>query len=86
MRLMCIDIGSYHLTKGKIYSGEICNDTPSEFNRNTRLWSHQFNKITDKQVFEYYITNDKGVRHGVEEGLFIDIVKIRQDKLKELGI
>lgn len=73
MRLMCIDKGSYHLTKGKIYSGEICNDTPSVFN-------------PGKQVFDYYITNDKGVRHGVEKELFIDIVKIRQDKLKELGI
>ncbi len=73
MMLMCIDKGSYYLTKGNIYSGEICNDTPSEFN-------------PGKQVFEYYITNDKGVLHGVEKGLFIDIVKIRQDKLKELGI
>lgn len=73
MRLMCIDKGSYHLTKGKIYSAEICNDTPSEFN-------------PGKQVFDYYIIDDKGVGHGVEEGLFIDIVKIRQDKLKEIGI
>ena len=73
MRLMCIDKGSYYLTKGKIYSGDICNDCPSEFN-------------PGKQVFEYYVINDKGVRHGVEKGLFIDIVKIRQDKLKELGI
>jgi len=73
MMLMCIDKGSYFLTKGKIYSGEICNDTPSEFSPN-------------KQIFEYYITNDIGVLHGVEEGLFINIAKIRQDKLKELGI
>ncbi len=73
MRLMCIDKGSYHLTKGKIYSAEICKDAPSEFK-------------PGKQVFDYYIINDKGVRHGVEKELFIDIVKIRQDKLKELGI
>jgi len=73
MRLMCIDKGSYHLTKGKIYSAEICKDSPSEFK-------------PGKQVFDYYIINDKGVRHGVEKELFIDIVKIRQDKLKELGI
>jgi hypothetical protein len=73
MMLMCIDKGSYHLTKGKIYSGEICKDAPSDFN-------------PGKQVFGYYIINDKGVRHGVEKELFIDIVKIRQDKLKELGI
>jgi hypothetical protein len=70
---MCIDRGSYHLTKGNIYSAEICIDCPSEFN-------------PFKQVFDYYIINDKGVRHGVEKELFIDIVKIRQDKLKELGI
>ncbi len=73
MKLMCIDKGSYHLTKGKIYFADICTDCPSEFN-------------PGKQVFDYYITNDKGVRHGVEKGLFIDIVKIRRDKLKELGI
>jgi hypothetical protein len=71
--LMCIDKGSYHLTKGKIYSAEICKDSLSEFK-------------PGKQVFDYYIINDKGVRHGVEKELFIDIVKIRQDKLKELGI
>jgi len=45
-----------------------------------------FSKKPGKQVFDYYIINDKGVRHGVEKELFIDIVKIRQDKLKELGI
>ncbi len=73
MRLMCIDKGSYHLTKGKIYSAEVCNDRPSEF-------------FTGKQVFDYYIVNDRGVRHGVEKELFVDIVKIRKDKLKELGI
>ena len=73
MRLMCIDKGSYHLTKGKIYSAEVCTDSPSEL-------------FPGKQVFDYYITNDKGHLHGVEKELFIDIVKIRQDKLKELGI
>ena len=73
MRLMCVDKGSYHLTKGKIYSAEICKDSPSDF-------------FPGKQVFDYYIINDKGVRHGVEKELFIDIVKIRQDKLKKLGI
>jgi len=73
MRLMCIDKGSYYLTKGKIYSGEICTDTPSEFR-------------PGEQVFDYYIVNDRGVRHGVEKVLFVDISKIREDKLKELGI
>lgn len=73
MRLMCINRGSYHLTKGKIYSGEICLDTPSGY-------------FPGKQVFDYYIVNDRGIRHGVEKELFVDIVKIRKEKLKKLGI
>lgn len=73
MRVMCIDNGGYFLKTGKVYSVEICKDSPSEFE-------------SSKQVFDYYIFNDKGIRHGVEKELFIDIVKIRQDKLKELGI
>ena len=73
MRLMCIDVGGYHLTKGKIYSGEICLDVPSEWH-------------PGEQVFDYYIVNDIGIRHGIEKELFIDIVKIRDNKLKRLGI
>lgn len=73
MMLMCIDEGSYHLTKCKIYSAEICKDCPSELR-------------SGKQVFDYYIYNDKGFRHGVEKELFIDIVEVRQDKLEELEI
>jgi hypothetical protein len=73
MRLMCIDKGPYHLTKGKIYSAEICTDCPSEF-------------FPGEQVFDYYIVNDRGYRHGVEKGLFVDIVKIREMKLNDLGI
>jgi len=73
MKLMCIRRGGYHLTKGKIYNAEICDDSPSDF-------------FPGKQVFDYYIVNDKGVRHGVNKEIFIDIVKVRQDKLNELGI
>ncbi len=49
---MCINRGSYHLTKGKIYSAEICKDAPSEY-------------FPGKQVFDYYVINDRGHRHGV---------------------
>jgi hypothetical protein len=73
MTLMCIGEGRYHLTKGKIYNAEFCLDCPSEVN-------------PGKQVFDYYIVNDKGVRHGINKELFIDIVKVREDKLNELGI
>lgn len=73
MTLMCIREGGYHLTKGKIYNAEICDDSPSYFN-------------PGKQVFDYYIVNDKGVKHGVNKEIFIDIVKAREDKLNELGI
>lgn len=39
-----------------------------------------------KKLLEYYIINDKGYRHLVEEELFIDIVEVRESKLNELGI
>ena len=73
IKLMCVNRGSYHLTKGKIYSADICSDAPSEY-------------FPGKQVFDYYVINDRGFRHGVEKGLFVDIVKVREKKLKELGI
>lgn len=73
MKLMCIRRGGYHLTKGKIYNAEICDDSPSDF-------------FPGKQVFDYYIINDIGHRHGIESNLFVDIVKAREDKLNELGI
>jgi hypothetical protein len=73
MKLMCINRGGYHLTKGKIYLGEVCLDAPSEY-------------FPGKQVFDYYIVNDRGIRHGVEKELFVDIVKIREDKLNRLGL
>jgi len=73
MTLMCINNGGYHITKGKIYNAEICDDSPSDFFPGT-------------QVFDYYIVNDIGVRHGINKELFIDIVKARENKLNELGI
>ena len=41
---MCVNRGSYHLTKGKIYSADICSDAPSEY-------------FPGKQVFDYYVIN-----------------------------
>lgn len=73
MLLKCIDKGSYHLTPGKYYPADLCLDSPSEF-------------FPGKQVFDYYIVNDKGHRHGVESNLFIDVTELRNNKLKELGI
>ena len=70
---MCVNRVSYHLTKGKIYSADICSDAPSEY-------------FPGKQVFDYYVINDRGFRHGVEKGLFVDIVKVREGKLNSLGI
>jgi hypothetical protein len=70
--LKCINTGSYHLTVGKIYKAEICNDAPSEF--------------TIKQVFDYYIINDKGIRHGIESSLFVNLQELRISKLEKLGI
>ena len=73
MLLKCINRGGYHLTVGKNYQAEICSDAPSDF-------------FPGKQVFDYYIINDLGHRHGVEGNIFIDLDVIREKKLKELGI
>ena len=73
MILKCIRQGGYHLTPGKNYQAEVCLDAPSDF-------------FPGKQVFDYYIINDLGHRHGVESNIFIDLDVIRESKLKELGI
>ena len=73
MMLRCISKGSYHLTIGKHYFAEVCTDAPSEF-------------FPGKQVFDWYIFNDKGVRHGVEKELFVEVDKLRELKLRTLGI
>lgn len=73
MILKCIRQGGYHLTPGKNYQAEVCLDAPSDF-------------FPGKQVFDYYIINDLGHRHGVEGNIFIDLDVVRESKLKELGI
>ena len=73
MILKCIRQGGYHLTPGKNYQAEVCLDAPSDF-------------FPGKQVFDYYIINDLGHRHGVESNIFIDLDLVRESKLKELGI
>jgi hypothetical protein len=73
MILKCINIGGYHLTIDKIYEAEICLDAPSEVR-------------PGKQLFDYYIINDKGIRHGVHASFFKNISEIREEKLNELGI
>ena len=40
----------------------------------------------DTKTFDYYITNDIGIRHGLEKSLYINISEMREEKLKELGI
>jgi hypothetical protein len=39
-----------------------------------------------KQVFDYYIINDKGHRHGIESNLFIRVDELRIKKLESLGV
>lgn len=73
MILKCINTAGYHLTLNKLYNAELCTDCPSEFNKG-------------KQVFDYYITNDIGIRHGIESSIFIDISEHRDEIFKQLGI
>lgn len=73
MLLKCINSRGYHLTVGKNYQAEICSDAPSDF-------------FPGKQVFDYYIVNDKGVRHGIESNLFIRVDELRIKKLESLGV
>ena len=73
MLLKCIKTGGYYLTLGKNYEAEVCTDAPSEFR-------------PGKQVFDYYIVNDKGHRRGIEGSLFIRVDELRIKKLQRLGI
>jgi len=73
MLLKCIRTGGYYLTLGKNYEAEVCTDALSEFR-------------PGKQVFDYYIVNDKGHRHGIEGNLFIRVDELRIKKLQRLGI
>ena len=73
MILKCISNVGYYLTIDKIYEAEICLDSPSEVR-------------PGEQVFDYYIVNDIGIRHGIEASLFKNISEIREEKLNELGI
>lgn len=73
MKLKCINTGGYHLTLNKIYETEICLDT--------KTFEQPLPASSD-----YYITNDIGIRHGLEKSLFINISEMREEKLKELGI
>ncbi len=76
MRLICIDDETDILNFG---------DGVKEltYGKEYQINSH-YDSTNGKRY--YSILNDKGVRHGVEKELFIDIAKIRQDKIKELGI
>ena len=68
----CINSKSgYHLTIDKIYNVEICTSPISP--------------ITKKPIFDYYVTNDLGHKHGIENNPFIDISELRENKLKDLG-
>lgn len=71
MILRCIDKGSYHLTLGKNYQAKVCNDALSEF-------------FPGKQVFDYYIINDRGIKHGVEGNLFIFLDECRESQLDKI--
>lgn len=71
MILRCIDKGSYHLTVGNNYQAEVCTDALSEF-------------FPGKQVFDYYIINDRGIKHGVEGNLFIFLDEWRESQLDKI--
>jgi hypothetical protein len=70
MILKCINTGGYHLTLNKVYNAELYN---------------MFN-FEGKKVFDYYIINDIGIRHGVKSSLFMNISEHRYEILKQLGI
>lgn len=41
---------------------------------------------SDRDLFTYWVFNDKGVRHGVEGLFFVELSKVRNEKLEKLGI
>lgn len=70
MKGVCIKVGDYHLTVGKIYE---LLPLKEEFKGANKL-------------FNYMVVNDIGYQHLVEGDLFKPIHIIREEKLKELGI
>lgn len=70
MKLVCIDPSQYWLTVGKIYDAE------SYFKPEVRY--------THDTLFTYIITNDLGIRHAAEGFLFVELDKVRNQKLKTL--
>ena len=76
MKVVCVNKGSYHLTVGKVYDVEespVYHETDSGIR-------------TDKLLFNYFVTNDKGYQHFVEGDLFIPLDDVRDKKLNILGI
>ena len=40
----------------------------------------------DSDLFTYWVFNHRGVRHGVEGLFFVELSKVRNEKLEALGI
>jgi hypothetical protein len=40
----------------------------------------------DSDLFSYWVFNDRRVRHGVEDLFFVELSKVRNEKLEALGI
>ena len=73
MMLKCLKHGGYWLTPGKTYDGEIYVDP---YGTNTEKKYH----------WHWVITNDLGLRHAVEEQLFIPFDQWREEQIEKLGI
>ena len=71
MMLKCLTDGEYWLTPGKIYDGEIYVD--------------QYGTDTGKK-YHWVITNNLGLKHAVEEYLFIPIEQWREEQVEKLRI
>lgn len=71
MRIVCINSGSYHLTKGRIY--DVIEEVDVYSNDGVLL-------------FNYSIKNDIGVTHCAEKELFIPLSEVRDKKLTQIGI
>ena len=72
MKVICIDRGSYHLTIGKVYEAEPINPILGIWRENEVI------------LFTYWIINDKGLKHQVEEDLFIEMSIFRNDKIDQI--
>ncbi len=61
-----------------------CINTGSYYLTKDKVYEGE--EYVDSNLFQYTIYNDRGVKHHVEKGLFININEWREERLKNLNL